>query len=301
MRKRNNPRESDADTRFSANLSSGQLVIAISVSLFVMLTCFLIGVLVGKYDSSLDQPRSDASDALPGGAPPASPIAGQTTPRPMAAVSRPVSPRTPEPPPPATPRVVDLAPLPAENAGTPAAEDAEDVARVKPRERVPAWSEANVPAAETSGDQASPRDDAPEAAPADAPRLVLDPIPVTDDLVPEAAAPAATPVAAAPEPLPAPRQETGPAQSVAVQVAATPGAYGVQMVSLMGDDRARKAREVQTTLKDKYGLESTVLIQQNGARYAVVVVGFDTQAAATAERDRLRRETPYKDCFVRNL
>jgi len=197
--------------------------------------------------------------------------------------------------------VVDLAPLPAENAGAPAAEAPDDVARVKPREQMPAWSAANAPAAETSGDQASPRDDAPEAAPADAPRLVLDPIPVTDDLVPEAAAPAATAVAAAPEPLPAPRQETGPAQSVAVQVAATPGAYGVQMVSLMGDDRARKAREVQTSLKDKYGLESTVLIQQNGARYAVVVVGFDTQAAATAERDRLRRETPYKDCFVRNL
>lgn len=303
---RNVRHQGGSDGRFTAQLSSGQLVIAICVSLFVMLACFLLGVLAGKYDNTLTDAVASAAAAIQGDVSkaeettpkePERPRTGQQSPRPIEedstalAMRRPPMDRTAAPPPAEIPRRVELAPLPA--SPQPAS--------------APARAATPPEAADAPGFEETQPPQVAHAAPS--PIIENPPIPVRESPPAAAPAPSPAPVAAEPpaalEPIsaPAPQAPATPAAAAppALQPSAPAGSYGVQIISLWGENRAERARGVQQSLQAKHKLPSTVLIQQNGDRYVVVVTGFRTQEEATRARDKIRRETEYTDCFVRNL
>ena len=296
-----NVRQSGRDEgRFTAQLSSGQLVIAICVSLFIMLACFLLGVLAGKYDGTLTDAVSTAAAAMqqedkPSATPepskPDRPKAGQQSPRtpeetPTLAMRRPATERTVVPPPAEAPRRVELAPLPA--SPSPAVTSTQDSA---PPHTPPVFEETRPP--EIIGASTAP---ARESAPVPT-RVPAEPAPAP---APNPARVEIEPLAPAPE-ISAPATGTPPAGAAPVLQPSDPGSYGVQMISLWGGNRAQRARDVQQKLQKEHKLSSTVLIQQNGERYVVVVTGYQTEAEAQRARDKLRTETEYADCFVRSL
>ena len=282
------------EDKLTAQFSSGQLVIGICVSLFVLLAAFLLGVLVGKYDSSLRNPA--AVSAVPG--PPAgTPVAHpsetssgqgglQTTPRKVEPVTLP----------PATVgdvntsqgRVTELPPL---SSTPPAAQPApaQTVSAATPTPPVtppPPPPPAATPPPETAVAQAAAppgTSAAPEAAAAAPP-------------VPE------TPPAAVVTP-PPPPPVLEPITPIEPELpAATPPAqgFGVQVISLSGPDRAAKAVECQRKLKDA-GFESVVSQYDDGKKYAVTAVGFKDRASAEAASQQIKKIKEFKDCFIKKL
>lgn len=79
------PRKSNkaaAGSQYTAELSSSQLVVGITVLMIFGLACFLFGVLIGKFDPSFEQQQATQSSATP--------VTEATTPSPTASKTPPV-------------------------------------------------------------------------------------------------------------------------------------------------------------------------------------------------------------------
>jgi len=304
--------------KLTAEFTSGQLVIAICVSLFFALTCFLLGVLVGKYDNSLRAPDLTAQA-------PAAPGASETMPAPLGDIlakqkaegvqqsprtdlrpnhsrrktsrdSRTENPFTPRDER-SGPRVRDMAPLPP-----PGAESAPPSAppfrvtipaeadTASEKETIASMSSASPPVSETTTD--TPVSDV--AAP----------------LAPETTASSTTaepPKDSSPLPLLQPVQppdETtllSPAMPAAAPPAETKGKFCIQLASFRGSERQAKAEEHRRLLKQQAGIDSELLILENDEYCRVVIGGYTSRAAANAACMELRKKAGFADVFVRAL
>lgn len=283
------------DDKLTAQFSSGQLVIGICVSLFVLLAAFLLGVLVGKYDSSLRNPEVAAPQGV------------QTTSVPTKTLDgggRQTTPRRPEPvtlPPIDKPevdtsqgRVTELAPLPANPPAGSAPAPAPPAMQTIPPPPPPVVAPAPV----------STPIEPPSALPATAPATTPPPVvtaanaPVPATVVPEEAVPA--PVVTPPPPPPPVLEPSTPPEPEDLIAPVAPQGFGIQVISLSGPDRAAKAVEVQRKLQSA-GYQSIVTQYEGGKKYAVMAVGFADKAAAETATQELRKIKEFKDCFIKKL
>jgi len=296
-----------------AELTSGQLVIGICVFLFVALTCFLAGVLLGKRDPSFReaaQPgiaeaginregvqRSPRPDVLRSGEP-AEALDPYTTPEERS------GPRVTEVAPPGAPpaapvrieRVAEAAPEPPERPVTvrtpepgqepaSAPEPATDAETPAPdREQVAQVTPPPPPPRETTPAEGRPvqlQGSAPPIAPP------ADPAPTRREPAPEPAAPQAAPPAPAPAAAPA---ATGGR-----------GAYGIQVASFISTDRASRAEAESQRVRQETGMQTAVYPSPDGSIYRVYIVGYPDKPSATAATQELRRRDGYADAFPQEL
>ncbi len=250
--------------RYTAELSTGQLVIGVCILLMFGLGCFLLGVLIGKFDPTL-KPGTTGSVAVSSGgaAQPEVTVAEITvtsaTPSPAASStesSMPPELRVP-------PRILNESPAPVAES-LPAA-----AASASPPVASPA-SDASI--AESVGAAAEKNRVAP---PGTSPQAV-------DESASEPP-PAETPPAAAPAEAPA-------------ADAAWKG-FGVQIIAV-AKERAEAARK---TLESKSSYKARVFPHTRNSLYRVVVGPFSDQPAALRARDDLRSRFGYKDAFVLTL
>jgi cell division septation protein DedD len=249
--------------RYTAELSTGQLVIGVCILLMFGLGCFLLGVLIGKFDPTLKNEiaRSEPSDQPKGGAPEvkiAEPVVSRSSPSASAATAEPVLP--PEMRAPARFLAANSAPLTsAAPPPVPAVETA-----------LPAEGESVQAAAERN--RVSPPSAQPQAVAA--PATASAAVPVKK----EGAAPA-TP---APKPTP---PAAGSSEGWK--------GYGVQVVAVARD----RADAALKNLQAKSSYKGRVLAHARGDLFRVVVGPYADQAAALKARDDLRARG-YKDAFV---
>ncbi len=249
--------------RYTAELSTTQLVIGVCILLMFGLGCFLLGVLIGKFDPSL---RDQMAEVLP----------GQQEPAPDPIDDPGAAPRT-------TRAVLDgsvnLEDRPPHNlVNQPPAQS----------EPAPSTATAQPPAAQPSADTAS----TPAAAtqsPAQASQVSVEP--------PPAEPPRQEPVVTAP-PLqpsvvaPPPAQAQAPAPATAAQ-----GIYGVQIIAASRPRADAVKRDIES--RSPYKAE---VIAIDGDRLCKVVVGrFQDERSALAARNDLRTKYPFKDAFVISL
>jgi len=266
--------------RYTAELSTGQLVIGVCILLMFGLGCFLLGVLIGKFDPTL---RSETE---------------QRAANPQAEIS------TPE---------IKVSELPAAPAvATPDSAPVTDPV-LPPEMRAPAsiLREEPAPATQTAS---PPPATATDATPAVTVEVTA---PAAETTVPPPApSPSETPgggvsesVAAAAE-----RNRIAPpsAQPQAVETAPAPAAstaaadagaslmpwkgYGVQILAV-AKDRAEGARK---DLESKSSYKARVLPHARNDLYRVVVGPYADQPSAARARDDLRARG-FKDAFVLTL
>ncbi len=252
--------------RYTAELSTGQLVIGVCILLMFGLGCFLLGVLIGKFDPTL-KPGTTGSVAVSSGgaAQPEVTVAEITvtsaTPSPAASSTE----SSTQPELRVPPRILNESPAPAPVA-----------------ESLPAA------AASTSPPVASPAGDASiaESVGAAAEKNRVAPPGMSPQAVDESASeppPAETPPAAAPAEAPA-------------ADAAWKG-FGVQIIAV-AKERAEAARK---TLESKSSYKARVFPHTRNSLYRVVVGPFSDQPAALRARDDLRSRFGFKDAFVLTL
>jgi cell division protein FtsN len=275
--------------KLTAEFTSGQLVIAICVSLFFMLTCFLLGVLVGKADRSLRTTEVRVETPAPAPAPNASapgrnPSGGasggtQTYPR-TEALTRQGSADA------ATgrytraeertgPRVTELAPLPSRNEPPVASEPPVKIAKA------PEAQETASPAVQSLTSALTPLDPPSEAEPT-----------------------ASVPLAAPPGVLPTPSGAPAPSPPVAIDAptsTAARGGFGIQVAAFSGAARKQKGAESLRQLKARAGPTAQLESADDGRYYRVMITGFKDRASANAACAEWRRKPGFTDAFVRPL
>ncbi len=283
--------------RLTAEFSSGQLVIAICVSLFIALTCFLLGVLVGRYDGTARIARQEESRTIAPLAESADAGRGvQISPREDLIQPPPEDPERKTPAP--APRAIrtlsplkDLDPLPPPPQSAREAEAPIPVARPAPVD-----DSAVRPAPDPAADASSPKpvDVAAATSPPTSPpaqETATPPIPAERDI-------------AVPPPDPASVLTVDP---VAVEVGAksTPippserGAFGIQVAAFTGANRDAAAAEFQRRLQENAGLHAEIISDQQYAR--VVIVGYKDRVSANAACVEMRKKPGFADAFVRPL
>lgn len=281
--------------RLTAEFSSGQLVIAICVSLFIALTCFLLGVLIGRYDGTQRIARQETTP-LPASASTV-PGAGQgvqTSPRQDLLQQRPEPVKKAAPAVPPAPResrtmspLKDLGPLPPPPQNTQEAEAPIPLIKQPQQETAPAAQE--TPA--TPEAQILAVAPAPQASPpAETPR-VMEPI------SPE---PAASPAQAEPAPLtapaPSPEVTVGPVSAGTATAPAERGAFGIQVAAFSSANREAAALEFQRRMRDNAGLHSEIISDDKYSR--VVIVGYKDRVSASAACNELKKKAGFADAFV---
>jgi hypothetical protein len=280
--------------KLTAEFTSGQLVIGIVCALFFCVACFMLGILVGKLDPSL-QPGETALTAANSPTPSATAVTppaatastAATAPSTKTAVGVQQSPRTdglrPHSTQPA--KSTELPPLP----GAAPVKIAKETPGATTRTRLdlPA-GQATPPPATVAAPAAVPA--APGAAPAPAP-----------------AAPAATPPPAPLEP-PAPATPVAmqavdppdapatPAPAPAAAPAAPPaapakGSFAIQVASLMGANRDAGAAEFQKKFKKDTGLDCQAVPSANGG-LRLMITGFASKEAANAANAEMKKKRP---------
>lgn len=253
--------------RYTADFTSGQLVIAICGLLLAALLCFLLGVSVGRYERGVERSRmaavaddvaSEAMESVPAAAPPA------------ARVSEPAAPAAaPAKPPVAVPVAVPVTPPPAakpEPTPTPAAK----------AEPTPTPAASPVPAA-------IPPVAAPEPLP-EAATTVAEPEIHIAPMPDQTARPAATP----PTPAPTPPAATSPAPA-----ASGATRYGIQLAAFGDIENARKARE---RLLANTELEADLV--EAGKWIRVIIGDYKERKDAEAACAELKQRPGFRDCYV---
>lgn len=292
-------------------LSRGQLILLICVSLFLALTFFGAGVQVGRIDQM--PARQAASD------PSLAETATETYSMPLTAVgttegeSLPAAPgqssaldsgtlarRTAESPPRSPfmenrPRLTELPPLPSARPAVPATAPTVVHPEAGEGEPVPTSMSA-VPAPQvTANTPVSPVSVpavTPVASPATASAEPLSPLLAQlDPVTPPPAFPAATATPVTPATPAAPAVSTAP----------TPGKFGVQLGAFSGNDRKSRAEAFQRQVRERHGLRAEILPSEDQKNYRVVVTGFaDRNAAEAACRD-IKNKPGLTEVFVRAL
>jgi len=286
-----------------SELTSNQLIIGICLFLVAAMVCFMLGVVVGKFEgkpgpSAQRGPSRPALPALRTEAPPRE-SAGRDTDREDAqgegtqAYPRPVLLPTAEPererPPLPTRAAVDLGRPAAPEKGLPEVQLSElpepgSAAPVSP----PSVGEVEQAQA---GPESAPREDA-----------VVEPTEVPEEGArTDSGAPSVEPTdEASAEALLAPAAEPS---SVPKPPATTPSedGFGVQVAAFSGPNRQRLAEGYKERLEANSEWEAVLVVSEDGQYVRVVVGGYPDRETAKRVRDELRQRAGFKDCFVRSL
>lgn len=298
--------------RLTAEFSSGQLVIAICVSLFIALTCFLLGVLVGRYDGSARVARQEAPRTVAPLAESSGAERGvQTSPRddliqkPLERPERktpgpapreirtlsPLKDLDPLPPPPQSTRELE-APIPVVRP-TPGDEAAlrpspDPTASVKPSPTPGGLAAASPPPT-----IASPRESAsPPPTVVSSRETPSPPVPAEQNIA----------VPASPDPISVLTVDPVAVDNGAAAAPGPPaqrGAFGIQVAAFTGANRDAAAAEFQRRLRENAGLHAEIITDQQYAR--VVIVGYKDRVSANAACAELRKKAGFADAFVRPL
>lgn len=302
--------------KLTAEFTSGQLVIGIVCALFFCVVCFMLGILVGKTDPSL---QAVTQDSPPAATTPPAPAATATTKPAGGAVGTQQSPRTDGLRPHSTQQAkpTELAPLPSASAsGGPVRVARETPATETTRTRIdtPAAPAQQAPAAATTPATPAP----PAATPASEPTqtaaatpstMPATPTPATPT-APTPAAPAAPTTPAAPvaitpvvpaDPVLAPATPTAAPTTQSAASSARGGAFGVQIASLGGADRQAKANAFIQKFKQDTGLDAQAIPSEDGQLLRIVVGGYPNRQAADAACAELKKRPGLGDAFVRAL
>lgn len=268
---------------YGSGLTSGELTIGICVAIFVMAVALGTGILIGKFDPSLQQEATEESQVTdaPAGDSDAAPEATggsgvQVTPKlpprsQEASRTEPVTPpERPTAPPAVTPRVPDLPPLPPPGGASTATEES---APMEPEEPVEAPTEAVEVVEEQPAEVA--------------------PTPEPEEPEEQAPAPEETQVAAA--------KPVAPAEPVAKPATSAPGTYGVQLAAFTGTDGSKQATDYKTKINERLGYDARVFPSSDGKFYRVIAVGYSTKEEATKACKEIRKIKEFQEAWVQEL
>ncbi len=266
----------------TAEFSTGQLVVAICLSLFVAMACFGLGILVARVDPSFEQNASEPEISMtpsPGETityemPAFDRAPTQSEPRPQDTAAQ----RTPETPPPRSPfmdnepRLTTLPPLSPQRPSA---------APVAAPTRPPREDAAAQPRPSETGQETLP----PEA-----------PTPTEQPVTPprETAVPMLTPIDPVEPPLPTP---VSPQNAIRKER----GKFGVQLASFSGNDRRARAETFQRLVREQLNVEAEIILSDDDVHHRLVVVGFSSRESANAACAELRRKAGLNEAFVRPL
>ena len=286
------------EEKLTAEFTTGQLVVAICFFLFFALTCFLLGILVGKYQGYPDQPAERmASMEAPAQTPEPDKKPENKDPEAPAKAGAQTSPRTDLLPPRretgaagapsrytprdqrSGPRVTEMSPLPAPPAPL---NPNQPPLRVT---RTPAASTADTTAPPTPAATTAPTAPPP---PENGPK----PAPTTPFLTPSD--PPDTP---APQPY-SPDPELEPAAAAA---ASPGGAFGIQLAAFVGANRKQQAETYLNLVKQGDAPNAQIMISPDGQYHRVVMAGFPDRAAAQDACVELKKKKNFAEAFVRPI
>lgn len=293
---------------FLPEMSSGQQVIGICVFLFIAVVCFALGVLVGRYEPSIEEKalsqlgaRAENAPAVTGSGTQVSPRV-DTAPTAEREPAREIAPAARGPvtrPEERTgPRVTELPPLPSP-AARQTASAAPSAAVQQPPAEPADPAPAPVPAPAVVPPPAAPPAPAPVSAPAPAPggmtQQTLDrellaaldpPLPATPPPPATPKPPAPTPTTALPAPAPAP--------------SGTTQGWAVQFGWFSGEGHLKRAENMRDQVRAKAKLEAAVVPSADKKEHRVVVFYKDKATAQNAAA-QLRKTPDFKDVFVKEL
>lgn len=254
--------------RYTAELSTTQLVIGVCILLMFGLGCFLLGVLIGKFDPSL---RDQMAQVLPD--------EPETVPNPID--DRGAAPKTTRG---ILNGTVNIEDRPPHNLlKEPAAQPLESVTSgttTLPPSAQPSEAATGTPTSTAAVAQSSVPGSSASAEPPPAEPSRPEPAVTAPPLQPSAAV----------APPPAQAQPPAPAAS-------TQGIYGVQIIAASRPRAETVKRDIES--RSPYKAE---VIAIDGDRLCKVVVGrFQDERSALAARNDLRTKYPFKDAFVISL
>ncbi len=263
--------------RYTAELSTGQLVIGVCILLMFGLGCFLLGVLIGKFDPTLrDETLAGLPDAAGG------PDARAVAPPPSTAERPPVRPadnglRPEDRPPP--------------NMVEPSAPKPQDAAA----DATGSGAAAVPPASSTVEDLPDAGAVTPSASAGDRVVVVTPPAPLPEPAKSAETKPAdAAPAEIKPEPPKANPPKTDPPKPTVVASKSPKLQYGVQIIAVARP----RAEGVKRDIEARSPYKATI-IPIDGDRLCKVVVGrFDDKAGAERTRDELKSKYTFRDAFV---
>ncbi len=298
--------------RLTAEFTTGQLVAAICVSLFFALTCFLLGIFVGKYDSSLHPPKTihadadnpaqeDAQEDQSASARTSEPARQGTQVTPRADLIRPkdkpagnanASTLRPHPNAKASggPRITELPPLPPTRAPI-----------------RPAALPTRISKPQNRGDVPTRVRIVPNRVPAVKKPPAREPEPVKEAKLPSpSTSPVPNPTPAPPPPTVEPRvKEKAPVTAAEPPklppAAASLTGWGIQLAAFLGDDRAQKAGDFRRRLKENAGIDAEIVVSQGAKSHQIVVVGYTGRKEADAACAELRKKAAFESAWVRAL
>lgn len=246
-----------------AELTSGQLVAGICLLLVIVLLVFLLGIVVGNLDSTL-QPDTAVAAQEPG--------AAETRPRPEGGVQTSPNPRT----------LPGTARSAAESsaAGTRTVEMAPPVRRTETPAQTPPPPPADNELAMMEAQRRAAEDAEPVALPPGPP-------------------PATTPLARAEPPrVDPPPAQPEPAPAAAPAAAPTGDIWSVQLVAYGVENRAI-AEENQQRLKRNAGIDAELVPSADGKFLRLMIGAFNTREEADTLQEELRQRPGLADCIVR--
>ena len=255
--------------RYTAELSTSQLVTGVCILLMFGLACFLLGVLIGRVDPTINQREAAASPEVE------EPLIDnrvRTTMRPAERESV-----TAPPPELRIPPNTAKSPAKSSNAAS-GASPAPDSAQ--PRQPKP------VSISNASTDDAS-ADDAPESTPG------AEELPEEKVSKPPVETPKSEPIKVAAKiektsPLPTPKQPVGPLPKE------FDSQYGVQIGVFSSRESAEK---VKTTIETKSSYRARIISSPDNTRFNVIVGDYADWATADRAKQDLRKNYGFNDCF----
>lgn len=260
----------------TAELTTGQLVLAVCTFLIVLLGVFLLGIIVGEYQYKMRETRQVAQAE-----PPAEPGEG-TQPGAFSEVKRDSAPAAPEP-----------YRAPSDRAAASVIVAAPDPTAARPPETANVEKTPLAPPASTPK-PADPPPPAPSPASAPAP-VPLEPIEVADDL-PEVAdadtADDSTSIDLLPD-----EPETAPSKPAAetAKPAATGKVYSVQVAAL---SEPKNAESMKKRLEATTSWPVDVVLNPAKKLHIVYVGRFKTEAEAEKARRELRKKPEFAEAFT---
>lgn len=333
-------RSRQPDETLTAEFTSGQLIIGICAALFVALTCFLLGVVVGKVDPSTSGDATNLASTTVDAERNGGREGRQTSQASLVDRVGDESAREVRVPPRSRRDVADAtsdgdrvitAPAPVRRDTSAASTRSAVVERERP---VPVTVR---PAGSSAADDASTASPLPKPKPTDLPppanmdqpgaatptentekkpmtaavNIPLKELPAIESKPTEAPVakpapePAAKPVkkpVVAPKPVAAPKPVVEAPKPAPPAARSGDGAFGVQVASFQGGDRKERASEFQRRLRENAGITAAKIFpSEDGAAQRVILVGYPDKAAASKACAELRKKEAFKGAFVKAL
>jgi len=289
--------------------TSNQLIVGICIFLVAALVCFMLGVVVGKFDTRAkvaDQPQEPDTEHVEKPGPVSDTRRGlEETPREGTQAYpryRPIElpaakPAAPIPSPITVPARPTIEP-------TTLAKDSDQATRLfpeKPEIQLPQLPEppsapaAATPSVEASESAQEKSAQAPPETPSKEARLAAEGFEARQPAAAEA--PAESPIETVPASEPAP---TSPEPEFPES---RPGewAFGVQVASFAGPNREQAAQDYKLRLEASSDLKAMLMPSEDGRYLRVVVGGYPDRKTAERVCKELRKQAEFTDCFVKSL